>query len=101
MKIDQGRQAYIQNLNLNKEKPHNKADRDVKKKDSKSVNIDISKSARKLADKIKSSEDGGFSQRVEEIRKAILSNSYSVSSDDIADKIIANINLQADGGKDE
>lgn len=100
MKIDRGHQTYIQNLNQNKNENQSKKDKDVKKPKDKAVNIEISKSARKLAKKIKPGEENEFSKKVEDIKKSILNDTYKVSSEDLADKIIENINLQ-DGVKNE
>lgn len=101
MKIDKGHQAYIQNLNLNKDKTKNKVNKDIKKTQNNNINVEISKSARKLAEKIKENDNGNFSKRVEDIRKAVLNDSYEVSSEEIADKIIENIELQGDGENHE
>jgi anti-sigma28 factor (negative regulator of flagellin synthesis) len=101
MKIDKGHRAYIQNSNLNKDKNQEKLYKDIKSTKNNSVNIDISKSGRKLADKIKENENLGFSKKVEDIRKAVLNDSYEVSYEEIADKIIENIQLQGDDKIDE
>lgn len=101
MKITKGHQAYIQNLNLNKDKNHGKNYKDIKETKNKSVNIDISKSARSLAEKIKENENPQFSKKVEDIRKAVLNDTYEVLSEEIADKIIENIQLQGDDKIDE
>ena len=99
MKINKGHRAYIQNSNLNKEKNQEKLYKDIKETKNNSVNIDISKSARELVEKMK--ENDSFSKKVEGIRKAILNDTYKVSTEEIADKIIEDINVQGDGEKNE
>ena len=76
-------QAYESNDKHNKDK--NKINRNN------SVDIEISDSAKTLVGKIKESNDLGYSQKVEKIRKVILEGNYKVYSQDIADKIIQTI----------
>lgn len=64
-----------------------------KRKDS----FEVSNSTRKLLNEIKKSEEKGFSDKVERIRKEILDGNYAVSSDEIADKMLEVIKFQ--GGK--
>lgn len=72
-------QAYKSNEKHNSENKINKEN---------SVNIEISDSAKALVDKLKESNDIGYSERVEKIRKAILEGNYNVSSQDIADRLL-------------
>lgn len=71
-------------------KVQNKSSVKTKKTDSikKTTNIDISDVGKEIARKVKESENEGFSSRVEEIRKSVLSGTYEVSSKDIANKIV-------------
>lgn len=61
------------------------------------VNIEISSSAKKLAEKINQSEDKAFSDRIDKIRQSVLAGTYKVSSEDIADKILHMIEDQKKG----
>lgn len=70
-------------------------------KKEKNINIEISDSAKSLAQKINQAEDSKYSEKVEEIRKAILEGSYKVSPDKIADKIMNVIKNQKESGNDE
>ena len=58
------------------------------------VNVEISKSAKELANRLEQLEDTNISERVEKIRKSILNGTYKVSSEDIANKILDNIDKQ-------
>jgi negative regulator of flagellin synthesis FlgM len=81
------------NLYKNKDKSNSK-DKEIGSKDS--VNIEISDSAKVLADKINQSGDTMYSEKVEQIRKAVLEGTYKVSAEDIADKIIQALEEQKD-----
>lgn len=54
----------------------------------KNVNINISDTGKKLAKKVAEIDNVGYSERVEAIRKSVLSGTYKTSSENIADKII-------------
>lgn len=84
------------NLYKNKDKSNSK-DKEIGSKDS--VNIEISDSAKVLADKINQSGDTMYSEKVEQIRKAVLEGTYKVSAEDIADKIIQALEEQKDSDK--
>jgi negative regulator of flagellin synthesis FlgM len=88
-------QNHLLNTNLykNKDKSNSK-DKEIGSKDS--VNIEISDSAKVLADKINQSGDTMYSEKVEQIRKAVLEGTYKVSAEDIADKIIQALEEQKD-----
>lgn len=61
-----------------------------RKKDS----FEVSDTTRKLLNEIKKSEDKGFSDRVEKIRKDIVNGDYAVSSEEIASKMLDVIKFQ-------
>jgi anti-sigma28 factor (negative regulator of flagellin synthesis) len=58
------------------------------------VNIQISDAAKALMNTINKEGDKGFSERVEKIRQSVLSNTYRVSSEEIAEKIMEAIDMQ-------
>lgn len=64
------------------------------KEDEGDVKIHISKSSRDLINKINETKEVGFSEKVENIRKTLLEGKYTVSSDEIADKILETIGNQ-------
>jgi negative regulator of flagellin synthesis FlgM len=64
-----------------------------------SVNIQISDSAKALVEKLNQTNDVKFSDKVEQIRKAILEGSYKVSSEKIADKLMQAIEEQKGSDK--
>ena len=67
----------------------NKKNIEEKKGDTtKPVNVNISNSARKLAQIITQKEDSNFSERVESIKKAISENRYEVSNKLLGEKLI-------------
>jgi negative regulator of flagellin synthesis FlgM len=91
-------QNQLLNTNLYKSKDKsNSKDKEIGSKDS--VNIEISDSAKVLADKINQSGDTMYSEKVEQIRKAVLEGTYKVSAEDIADKIIQALEEQKDSDK--
>lgn len=54
----------------------------------KSVNVEISSSAKELVNRINQIEDNGYSEKVEKIRKSILEGTYRVEPEKIAQKIL-------------
>lgn len=84
MKINKFQNGIILN------KKNKEAEKKVDKTPSEStgVKIEISNSAKELSNKINKHEDTGYSKRVEEIRKSIIEGKYSVSPDEIADKLV-------------
>lgn len=93
MKIDRIQNLLNTNLYKNKDKSNSK-DKEISSKSS--VNIEISDSAKVLADKINQSGDTMYSEKVEQIRKAVLNGTYKVSAEDIAEKIIQLLEEQKD-----
>lgn len=75
-------------INIQAYKTNEKHNIDNKIKEDNSLKIEISDSAKALVDKIKESDQVGYSQKVEKIRKAILEENYQVCPQDIADKLI-------------
>ncbi|MBC7087517.1 MAG: flagellar biosynthesis anti-sigma factor FlgM [Tissierellales bacterium] len=69
-------------------------------KNSKSVNIEISDSAKKLTSRINSAPNVDYSEKVEKIRKQILDGTYKVEPEKIADKIISMLNMQKESETD-
>ncbi len=96
MKINKTNEYEIQSKYLeNHKQKENLNPRDRKiKEDERDVEIHISKSSRTLINKINESKEVGFSQKVENIRKALLEGKYTVSSDEVADKILETIEGQ-------
>lgn len=90
MKIN-GIQNQYQNMKQYKVKENIKNE-DLKKDES--VKIEISKSAKELAEKVNENKSVNYSERVEKIRKAIVDESYKIDSEKIADKIIEKIRTQ-------
>ena len=90
MKINKIQNQY-QNMKQYKVKENIKNE-DIKKE--KPVNIEISKSARELAEKINSTKETNYSGKVEKIRAAILDGTYKIDSKKIAEKIIKKIDSQ-------
>jgi negative regulator of flagellin synthesis FlgM len=97
MKIDRNRMAnkltQINNYNTN-----NKQVRESKTSKEKSVDIQISDSAKALVEKLNASDDVKYSEKVEKIRKAILEGSYEISPEKIADKLIQAMEEQKRSG---
>lgn len=58
------------------------------------VNVEISDTAKALINTINKSEDTRFSEKVEKIRQSIISGSYQVSSEEIAERILQDLELQ-------
>lgn len=77
-----------------------KNDKELQKeiKREKVVNVEISNTAKSLIKTIAQSKDPGFSERVEGIRQSILSGSYKVSPEKIADKILEVLESQEGSG---
>ena len=90
MKINKVQNQFIENAYKAKEEKNKNID--IKKE--KSVNIEISSSAKELVKKMGQSEDVKFSEKVEKIRQSVLEGSYKVSSEEIADKILKAINSE-------
>lgn len=58
------------------------------------VNVQISDTAKALVESISQAEETAFSERVEGIRQSIISGSYKVSPEEIADKILKTLEFQ-------
>ncbi|HMM68958.1 MAG TPA: flagellar biosynthesis anti-sigma factor FlgM [Gudongella oleilytica] len=58
----------------------------------KSVNVEISSSAKELVNRINQIEDKGYSEKVEKIRKAVLEGTYRIDPGKIAQRILDTIN---------
>ena len=95
MKINRVQSQY-QNIKQNQIKNNIKSNEDIKRE--KSVDVEISSSAKELAEKVKESKSVEYSQGVEEIRAAILDGTYKLDSEKIAEKIIEKINNQKGSG---
>jgi negative regulator of flagellin synthesis FlgM len=54
----------------------------------KSVNVEISSSAKELVNRVNQVEDKGYSEKVEKIRRSILEGTYRVEPERIAKKIL-------------
>lgn len=91
MKINK---VNVNNLYPNTNKPKEDKPKNIDTKVVKSANVEISSSAKRLANEIEGSKDANFSDRVEKIRQSILDGSYKVSSEAIADKILQVIEKQ-------
>ena len=96
MKINKSHEYELQTKYLEnykqKENPNLK-DRRIREGEG-DVKIHISKSSRDLISKINESKEVGFNEKVEDIRKAIMEGKYTVSSDEIAGKILETIESQ-------
>lgn len=84
----------VKNLYTNIPKSKEDTQKNENTKVEKSVNIQISDTAKALAKEIDKSTEVKFSEKVEKIRKSILDGSYKVSSEDIANKILETIEIQ-------
>jgi negative regulator of flagellin synthesis FlgM len=89
--------SRIQNQNIvnniykeNEKKPNN----DKEERTLKSVNIEISDSAKKLTSRINMMSNVDYSEKVERIRKQILEGAYKVEPEKIAEKIISAMEKQ-------
>ena len=94
MKIGKIHTEYVNN-NINVDKREN----NFNTEENKLVKVDISDSARKLAEEVNKAEKPEINDRVEKIRKSILNGTYKVSSERIADRILQEIEMQK--GSDE
>lgn len=90
MKINRVQNQY---QNIKQYQIQNKTKNEEIKKD-KAVDVEISTSAKELAEKVKESKTIEYSQRVEKLRAAILEGSYKIDSEKIAEKIIEKMNSQ-------
>lgn len=93
MKIDRVNNIYEKYLDNNIK---TKNDKDLQKSSTKDnvVNVQISDTAKALVKTISQAEDTAFSEKVEEIRQSIISGSYKVSPEEIADKILKTLEFQ-------
>ncbi|RBP70127.1 FlgM family anti-sigma-28 factor [Alkalibaculum bacchi] len=98
MKINHSHSRFISN---NPYKTQEQREQTTNIKKEKNINIEISDSAKSLAQKINQAEGSKYGEKVEEIRKAILEGSYKVSPDKIADKIMNAIKNQKESGNNE
>lgn len=96
MKIHKTGRQY---LDTNIYKAKQEREKNINPKREKSVNIEISKSAKELVKKIEESKNEGFSQRVEKIRQSIINGTYNPSPEKIADKILNQIEEEKGSGK--
>lgn len=93
MKIDKIANKYMENtVRKNRDNDKNPVVVDKDK-------VEISSSAKSLVKKINQSENSMFSEKVEKIRKAVQEGSYKVSPENIADKILKEIETQNDLGE--
>lgn len=91
MKINKIHNQY-QNIKQYQLNENQKKNDEIKKE--KSVDIEISKSAKELAQKINETKSVEYSKRVEKIRASILDGTYKVDSEKIAEKILEKMNTQ-------
>ena len=84
----------VKDLYTNSSKSKEDTQKNVNTKVEKSVNIQISDTAKALAKEIDKSTEIKFSEKVEKIRQSILDGNYKVSSEVIADKILETIEIQ-------
>lgn len=91
MKINKIQNQY-QNIKQYQIKDNNKKNNEVKKE--RAVDVEISTSAKELAQKINEAKTVNYSEKVEKIRAAILDGTYKVDSEKIAEKIIDKMNTQ-------
>ena len=97
MKIDRVNNIYEKYLDNNIKAKNDKGLQKTSKNDS-IVNVQISDTAKALVKTISQVEDPAFSEKVEGIRQSILSGSYKVSPEDIADKILKTLEFQEGSG---
>lgn len=98
MKINHSHNRFIIN---NPYKSQEQTEQTTSVKKEKNINIEISDSAKSLAQKVSQAEDSKYSDKVEAIRKALLEGSYKVSPEKIADKMMSAIKNQKESGNDE
>ncbi|WP_303861346.1 flagellar biosynthesis anti-sigma factor FlgM [Alkalibaculum bacchi] len=98
MKINHSHSRFISNNPYKTQEQHEQTT-NIKKE--KNIDIEISDSAKSLAQKINQTEGNKYSEKVEEIRKSILEGSYKVSPDKIADKIMNAIKNQKESVNNE
>lgn len=83
-------QNIVNNIYKDNERKTNEKD----EKTTKSVDIEISDSAKKLTSRINTASNVDYSEKVEKIRKQILEGVYKVEPEKIADKIISSMDKQ-------
>ena len=96
MKINKVHTQY-QNIKQYQLNENNKDKVEITKE--KSIDIEISSSAKELAQKINETKSIEYSEKVEKIRASILDGSYKVDSEKIAEKILEKINEQKGSDK--
>ena len=98
MKIDRVNNIYDKYLE-NSIRKENKPVRNREAQDA--VRVQISDEAKALVERINEAKDEGFSQRVERIRQAVLSGSYQLFTENIAERILEVIEDQEGSELDE
>jgi len=93
-------QNIVNNIYKENERKIDSKDDKNEYKNSNSVNIEISDSAKKLTSRINSAPNVDYSEKVEKIRKQILDGTYKVEPEKIADKIISMLNMQKESETD-
>ena len=93
MKIDRVNNIYEKYLDNNIKAKNDKYLQKSSIKDN-IVNVQISDTAKALVKTISQAEDTAFSEKVEGIRQSIISGSYKVSPEEIADKILKTLEFQ-------
>lgn len=93
MKIDRVNNVYEKYIDNNIKTKNNK---DLQKSLPRNtvVNVQISDAAKALVESINQAEDTAFSEKVEKIRQSVISGSYKVSPEKIADKILETLEFQ-------
>ena len=66
----------------------------VKVNKTENINVQISDATKRLAQSVNLAKDEGISERVETIKKAIISGNYKIDDKTIAKKIMDNIHIQ-------
>lgn len=67
----------------------------------KNISIEISKSTKKLVNKINKVKDQQFDERVERIRQLVVEGKYPISSEKIAERILQTIEEQKGSERSE
>lgn len=92
MKIDKHYENYNQYIKQSQKQQTPKETSKVNKE--KNINVQISDATKRLAESVNLSKEEGISEKVETIKKAILSGNYKVDDKTIAKKIMDNIYIQ-------
>lgn len=92
MKIDKGYENYNNYIKASQKRETPKEA--VKTNKEKNINVQISDATKRLAESVNLAKDEGISEKVETIKKAIISGNYKVDDKTIAKKIMDNIHIQ-------